>query len=91
MLQQAPEMLTPRESVIMEYEKEEARLAREFEIRMKELDIQTQKLDIKWASWLRIPILLIKLPVYILFGFAFIVTSITKYELPKDFWEFLRR
>lgn len=74
----------------MEYEKEEAALSREFGLRMKELDIEVQKLESKWSALLRIPITIIKLPVYVLFGIAYIVAVARKQEPSDNFWNFLR-
>lgn len=88
--------LTPREFAIMEAEQEDARLGREHMIAMKSLelnlarenhqaDIELKKLDSKWASWLKIPRLIILLPVLIPMGIAYGF----KREAPKNFWRLL--
>lgn len=92
--------LTPRESVLMEHESEENRLAREYAIKIKELEIELAKeehtaeielerLKSKWGTWLRLPVLVIKLPLFILLGFAYICSMFTKKEMPKRFWDLL--
>lgn len=91
-------MLTPRESIILEHETEEQRLAREHAVRMKELDvelaktnhaanIELKKLEAKWSSWLKLPALIIKLPVLILLSFGYWLDSVRGSEPSKDFWK----
>lgn len=90
MLTQYPEQLTPRESITMEYEKERANKEMEFGLRMKELEIEAQKLDIKIGSIFRIPIFILKLPVLIILSIAYIVHIITKTEPSENFWRLLK-
>lgn len=92
--------LTPREQVLMEAEKEENRLSREHAIQLKQLElaiskeenaaqIELKKLEAKWSSWLKIPVIIIKLPLFVLFGIAYIFSVFTKKEMPKRFWDLL--
>ena len=92
--------LSPREFAIMEAEQEDARLAREHAIRLKELDLELQRedrqsqillkeLETKWNSWLKIPKLIVLLPVLILLGVAYVCSMFTKKEMPKRFWDLL--
>lgn len=92
--------LTPRESVVMERDTEELRLAREHAIRMKHLEIEAAKeeyaaqlelerLKSKWATWLRLPVIILKLPLFVLLGLAYICSMFTKKEMPKRFWDLL--
>lgn len=84
------DVLTPREAVLMEAERDENKLARQFELDRKRLEIELAKLDLKWGSWLKIPLTIIKLPVYILFGVAYVVAVARKHEPSDSFWRFLR-
>lgn len=52
-------------------------------------EIQLKTLELKWATWLRIPILILKLPLYLILGIAYIVSMVTKKEMPKRFWDLL--
>lgn len=92
--------LSPREYAVIENQREEAKLAREHAIVMKRMDIDLAReehnteitlktLQAKWNSWLQIPILIIKLPLYLLFGIAFVCSMFTKKELPKRYWDFI--
>ena len=83
--------LTPREYTLMENEKEENRLNREHAVTIKRLDIQVSMLEAKWASWFALPKYIIKLPVLILFGIAYIASVIMKVTLPKEFWNFINK
>lgn len=87
--------LTPRESILMEYEKEENRLSREFALAMKEREIELTKFEAKWASWLRIPMTLVKLPLVfpwvIIVGIAYVISVYRNKPIDISMmWEHLR-
>lgn len=84
----------------MDADKEANRLAMEHAIAMKSLElnlarenntaeIKLKELEAKWATWLKIPITIIKLPLYILLGLAYICSMFTRKEMPKRFWDLL--
>lgn len=92
--------ITPREIFLMDADKEANRLAMEHAIAMKSLElnlarenntaeIKLKELEAKWATWLKIPITIIKLPLYILLGLAYICSMFTRKEMPKRFWDLL--
>lgn len=87
---QARETLTPRETMIHDWEVDErnAHMAHEKEIR--QLEIEVMKIEAKWSSWFKIPLTILKLPVYILFGVAYIVAVARKHEPSENFWKFLK-
>lgn len=93
--------LSPRESVLMEHESEQTRLAREHSIKMKELEIELarenhkatlelKKLEAKWSSWLRIPLVIIKLPVYLILAVGYSFDALRGNEPSKEFWKLLK-
>ena len=93
--------LTPREHMLMEHEAEQARLAREHSLALKQLEIQLtreknqaaielKKLEAKWSSWLRLPALILKLPVLFLLGISYICAVLRKSEIPKEFWNIIK-
>lgn len=84
------EVLTPRESILMEADKEEGRLTREHAVTMKKLDIEAAKLETKWNILFKIPLTVIKLPVYIVFSIAYIAAVIKGTEPTEEFWKFLK-
>lgn len=98
---QENEQLTPREHIIMENERDEARLIREHAITIKQLEwsikreenqakIELKKLEAKWSSLLRIPTLIIKLPIMVVLSFGYIVAVFRKQEPTKSFWSYMQ-
>lgn len=94
------DQLTPREHVLMENERDEARLTREHAITVKQLElaikrednqskIELKKLEAKWSSLLRLPSLIIRLPILFILSIAYIISVIRKQEPPKSFWSSL--
>lgn len=81
--QELPASLTPREAEQMAYEKEMFEKQAAFQLRQLELEA-------KWTSWLRIPVTIIKLPVYCLMAIGFIVGVAVKKDMPDDFWKLMR-
>lgn len=92
--------LTPREWTLMQAEQEEAKLAREHDIAVKSLELNLARennaaeitlktLQAKWATWLQLPRLIILLPLFVLFGMAYVCSMFTKKEMPKRFWDLL--
>lgn len=79
--------LSPQE---MAYEREMFDKQTAFQLEVKKLELEVAKIEAKWASWLKLPSQIIKLPLYILLGIAYIVSMITKKEVPKEFWNLLK-
>lgn len=94
------EQLTPREHLLLEHEKDEHRLSREHAVRMKELEIQLardkyqaqielKRLEAKWSSLLRLPVIILKLPLHIVLALGYLLSVIRKQEPSKSFWTLL--
>jgi len=94
--------LSAREYVLLENERDENRLIREHAEGLKRLEIELQreknqaeielrKLEAKWASWLSLPKLVIKLPVYLLLGIGYIIQSIRNQNPTDNFWDFINK
>lgn len=82
--------LTPREYTIMQHDKEMLERQMQHAKDMKQLEIELQRLEAKWSAWLRIPMILITLPVRILFVIPLTVYAITKQEVPEFYHKWLR-
>lgn len=80
---------TPRERAEFEQEKELVEMQGGYNLKLKEYDIQVQRLEAQWSAWLRLPFAIILLPVKFIMAFAIPISVITKKELPKEYWEFL--
>jgi hypothetical protein len=87
---EARETLTQRELMEYEQHKEMFRLEAEFRMSEKEKEIELARLEAKWASWLKIPLVLIKLPVYLILALAYCIAVARKAEVPEDFWKLLK-
>lgn len=79
--------LSPQE---MAYEREMFDKQTAFQLEVKKLELEVAKIEAKWASWLKLPSQIIKLPLYVLLGIAYIVSMITKKEVPPAFWDLLK-
>lgn len=57
---------------------------------MKQLEIEVMKLESKWGVWIKIPLVIITLPVRILFVIPLCIYAVTRQEIPSDYWKFLK-
>lgn len=83
------ESLTPRELQEMEYEKQAWERQAEHQVRLKQLEIEVMKLEAKWGSWIKLPVILITLPVRILFVIPLSIYAAKKQPVPPEYWKFL--
>lgn len=90
MISAEPQTLTPRESLLMQHETEENEKARTFEVEMKKLDLEFQKLEARWKSWLRIPMAIVKLPVGIVLAVGYVIAVARGKDVSQNFWDFLK-
>lgn len=84
------EELTAAERERMQHEKDMYLLQNSHARDMKELEIELATLEARWSSWLRIPLTILKLPLYIMLGVAYCIAAGRKYEPPEAFWNLLR-
>lgn len=82
--------MTPKEHLEHEWYVEEARLSREHLVRMKQLELAQQKLEAQWASWIKIPITIIRLPVYIILAVGATISLARKHEIPENIINLLK-
>ena len=82
MIQQS-ENLTNRELQEYEQHKEMFDKNAEFELEKKKLEIQHLNIESKIGAWFRLPVTIIKMPLYLLIGLALIVYAIRGAEPPE--------
>lgn len=82
--------LSPREWAQFNNDKEVMERQMEHALRMKDRDIEVQKLEAKWTALFRIPVLIVKLPVLMILGVAFCIAVARKHELSESFWNYMR-
>lgn len=71
-------------------QREDANKSRKHAERMKETELAIRELEVKWKSLLRIPVLVVKLPILALFAIAYIMSVMTNHEIKSDaFWRFV--
>lgn len=90
MLINEPNSFSPRELEQMRYEAERSDKEMAYGMDMKKLDVEVQKLETKFSSLLRIPIIILKLPVLVLFGIGYVIHSIKGTEPSDNFWKLLK-
>lgn len=77
--------------VQIQLRQEDATKSRLHQEHMKEVELAIRTQETKWGQLLRIPVLIIKLPILFLFGLAYIVSAIRGEEIESTaFWQFLR-
>lgn len=65
--------------------------ARKHQQQMKELELAIREKEVQWGQLLRLPLLIIKLPVLILLGIAYICAVLTHQDINNtEFWRYLR-
>lgn len=69
---------------------EAVKAARESQERIRNAELELARIEARWLSWLRIPVTIVKLPVYIVFGVAYCIAVARKHEPSDKFWQFLR-
>lgn len=83
--------LTPKETQQMEYEERIFDKQTEYNLEAKRMELEIAKIEAQWSSWLSLPKTIIKLPVYILFAIAYIITVSLKKEPSESFWKFINK
>jgi hypothetical protein len=70
---------------------EESTKSRKHSQQMKELELAIRQSELKWQQILRLPTILLKLPVLCLFGIAYCISCVKGNEInSREFWSFLR-
>lgn len=82
--------LTRREIQLQDFEKEMFDKQANHALDMKKLELEVAKIEARWSSWLKIPITIVKLPVYILLGIGFCISVAKNKELSDRFWNYLK-
>ena len=68
----------------------DAQLSRKAQEQRLKLELEVRKVEAHAAQLWRIPITLIKLPVFILYGFGFIISVARNKEINTNFWNILK-
>lgn len=83
--------LSAREFEQLKHDKEMLELQAETQIKLKQLEVEVLKTDARWNTLFVLPKEVLKLPVRILFGVAYIIGSFRdEYEPGENFWKFIK-
>lgn len=90
MAMQYRDSLSPKEYEEWNQRKEMFEMQAQHELAVKDKELEVMRLEAKWASWMKLPVMVLMLPVRILFGIAFICSVFTKKELPPEYWRMVK-
>ena len=82
--------ISAAESTRHSWDEERDRLTREHDIRVRQMELEVYKIETRWSILLRIPLTIIKLPVYIVMSLGYTVAMARKHDPGDRFWDFLR-
>ncbi len=86
----APTEATSREYTLHEWEVDMFNRQAAHQQKLTELEIEKQKLDAKFNALLRLPFVIITLPVRILFLIPLCIYAVKHKEVPEELWNLLR-
>lgn len=83
-------IITPREQMEMDYQKEMTDRHMRHEKELKAMELESEKISSKWTVVFRLPLALIKLPVQILVVIPLTVYAIRGIEPPESLTSFIK-
>lgn len=87
---QTADKLTPREYELWNQEKERFEMQAQHALQIKNLEIEVAKIEARWSSLLRLPMLILKLPVLMILAVGFCIGVAKGKELSSSFWSYMR-
>lgn len=84
------EQISPAEFERHQWKIEEFDKQADHAIRIKELELESERIAAKITAWFKIPLYLIKLPVMVVMGVGAAVSLARGKELSENFWRFLK-
>ena len=82
--------LTAREYEQMQHDRQMFEEQAKLQIELKRLEVEAIKTDSRWNTLFVLPREILKLPVRILFSFAYIISMFTKKDMPDNYWEWMK-
>lgn len=81
--------ITVAETTRHSWEEEESRQMRAHDLKVRELELSYLKQDQNIGTLLRIPLTIIKLPLYCILAVGFCIAMIQKHNPEQSFWDLL--
>jgi hypothetical protein len=90
MAMQNSNIITPREQMEMDYQREMTDKHLKHEIELKAMQLESEKISSKWTVVFKLPLALIKLPVQILIVIPLTVYAVRGIEPPESLTSFIK-
>lgn len=90
-LHNAREQMTEREREEFQQEKEAAEIQGNYNLRLKEMDMEIARMEAKWTNILRLPIVIITLPIKVVLAIGYLIAVAKKQEPSDKFWDYLKK
>jgi hypothetical protein len=84
------EELTAAERERMHHDKDMFQLQAVHTQKVRAMELEVAKIDAKWSSLLKLPAMIIRLPLYVVLGVAYCIAAARKHEPSEEFWRLLR-
>jgi len=82
--------ISAAESTRHSWDEESQRQARQHDLAIRKLELEVLKTEAKFNNWFKIPLVIIKLPIYLIMSIGFIVAMIRKHDPGEDFWRLMK-
>lgn len=82
--------ISPAESTRHSWDEEDKRQAREYDLQCRKLELDIIRTESNWNSFFKLPITIIRMPVYIIMAFGYVVAMIRGNEPSQNFWDFIK-
>lgn len=82
--------VTPRDRQEHEWQVEILDKQLDHQRQMQELTNELAEIETRITAWFRVPILLVKLPVFLIMAIAYCIMAIRGDEADDKFWEYLK-
>lgn len=82
--------LTNREREEMEFQQQMFDRQAEHTQKVKAMELEVTKIQAKWSSLLRLPIIVVKMPLFIFMGVAYCIAVARRHEPSEAFWNLLK-
>lgn len=87
---QSREQLTGREREQMQHDKAMFDKHAEHTQKVRAMELEVAKIEARWSSLFKVPLAIVKLPLYVVLGVAYCIAAARKHSPPEEFWRLLK-
>lgn len=84
------ENISVAESTRHSWEEEDNRLAREYDIKVRQMELDVLKIENRWSALLKAPLTIIKLPMYVIMAVGYCIAMARNHDVSKEFWNLFK-